>query len=92
MKQIQIHPDNLVIIREDGEVLYLDSKENFELDYGTSLETLPEGWNERLYIQGMYNRLCNQFTQQTSFDSWTQGEDILDNVQNIIDAKTARLE
>lgn len=89
--ELHLHPDNVVIIRDGDNVLYVDTPENFANDYGEEIETV-EGWNERLYRPGIMNRLCNGFTDSTSSDTWPQGDDILSSVSSIVSSKQARME
>lgn len=91
MLELHIHPDQKVIIREDGNILYIDDISNFELDYGASLDPLLENMNERLYIPGVMDRFCDGKTQTTTQDVYVQGDDILDKKDDIIAAKNSRI-
>lgn len=91
MLSLHLHPDNLVIIRDDAQVLYIDTLANFELDFGAAIEQVP-GWSEHLYVPGVMNRLGNGFTQETTMDAWTQGDQVLAAINSIIEAKELRLE
>lgn len=91
MMSLHVHPDNLVIIRDDAQVLYIDTLANFELDFGSAIEQVP-GWPEHFYIPGVMNRLGNGFTQETTIDAWIQGNAILAASSSIIAAKEARLQ
>lgn len=91
MLEIHLHPDNVVIIRENGVAIYIDTKENFELDAALSLDVLPEGFNERIYVQNVMDRFGDGKTQVTTENSWSQGDSILANRAAIIAAKQVRI-
>jgi hypothetical protein len=90
--QLHIHPDQKIIIRDsNGNVIYIDTVDNFILDYGSDPELLPNSrWNERLYIPDVMDRLADNFTQETSNQSWPDGDAILAAIEDIFAAKEVR--
>jgi hypothetical protein len=62
MKRFHHHPDQKIII-QDGETLYVDSIENFQLDLGSSYEGLPEGFKERFYVQEACHILTTHYNE-----------------------------
>lgn len=91
-KEVHVHPDQKVIIRIDGAVEYVDTIENFEADYGQSLDKPTGQWNECHYIQGEYCRHADGFTDEAHTDPWEMGDDILDKKEAIKLSKEAREE
>lgn len=89
-KEVHVHPDQKVIIRIDGTVEYVDTIENFEADYGQSLDKPTGQWNQCLYIQGEYCRCGDGFTDETDMGPWEIGDDILENKEAIKAAKELR--
>jgi len=41
--RLKLHPDGYVRVNEGESTVYLDTRENFELDFGQALPALPEG-------------------------------------------------
>lgn len=56
MAEFQQNPDGLILIRNGGKV-YMDTKANFEADAGITLPALPNGVNDRIYVQGVRHAL-----------------------------------
>lgn len=95
MIEVHLHPDEHLIIRDNDEVVYSATLEEFEADFGQALEALSSPWTERIYaLSGpnvAMNRLANRFTNETSMDRWTQGDAIVTNKNALIQAKATRL-
>jgi hypothetical protein len=88
---LQIHPDGVVYIRDGKQILYEETIQGFEQDYGSKLDALPVGYVERLYTPGVLDRLGTGFTHEsTALGVWTQGDDILSKVVQLVNAKRVR--
>lgn len=92
--EVGIHHDvnvsTVFVQGEDGRE-YLDTLNNFNLDYGQSLPMPPVGINERLYERGIRHALL---TNNNVVDGgpviWPDGDAIISNIDNIIAAKKRR--
>lgn len=87
---INLHPDSFIIIENNNFVIYKDTKSNFEMDYGFSLDSIPNGFEGRRYDSNGDNILYNNFTQEKYNLTWVQGDNIFLNIENIIAAKLLR--
>lgn len=91
MKQINII-DNTISILENEVVLYTDSIENMQIDSSLTIEMPRAPWTGKLYVQNVFLRLYNNFTEKTLNTKWPQGDLILQSINQIIEAKKRRLE
>lgn len=90
--KVNIHPDKVVSISDGNTILYLDTIDNFETDYGSKLDPVQKNnMVGRLYEQGNFDRYYNEFTNVTFKVAWPQGDDIIARVGDIVSAKSVRI-
>jgi len=90
MTEVHLHPDQFVIVRVNGVSVYVETFENFALDFGAPVENPSAPWIERLYIPNVMNRLGDGKTQETTVEVWVQGDEIINNLNQLIEAKELR--
>jgi hypothetical protein len=91
MKRFHHHPDQKIII-QDGENLYVDSIENFQIDLGSSYEGLPDGYKERLYSQDSYHILTTDFNEAIGEESdFDFGNQMIAQITNLLTQQSIRL-
>jgi hypothetical protein len=59
MNNFHRHPDGMVFVRVGENLVYSDTPENFEADFGVTLPPLPEGATEQIYDQGRRHAFHN---------------------------------
>lgn len=85
----QEHPDGLVYVRTDA-LTYMDTRENFEADFGWTLEQLPEGITERIYIPGKRHTLQGEDKLEGGVMPYTLGDSVIAAVEQGLAAQAAR--
>lgn len=91
MKSFEQHPDGRVYIRA-GDKLYLDTRENFEVDYGDKLAPLPDGVIERHYVQGVRHALNGEDGSTVAGGErvFALGDFLIEHIDDLLVKQTAR--
>jgi hypothetical protein len=90
-KMFHQHPDGLIFIRDGQTVLYSDTNENFESDFGIAVPELPPGADEQIYEPDKRHVFQDRENVISGGDRvWPQGDDIIRNVGRGINAQQAR--
>ncbi len=85
MFELHIHPDDIVIIREDGVTLYVENMAEFEVDFEEELEwSYGPNWNEVQYTPGVMYRIFDGKTSDSLAPSWEQGDRIIAAVEDLM--------
>lgn len=90
MPDFHQHPDGLIYVRTTA-ATYSDTPENFELDFGVSLQPMPHGADEHIYTQG--KRHCFMGDGDVIDGGpmpWPEGDKIIADVANGLAAQLAR--
>jgi hypothetical protein len=91
MANLHYHPDNLIYIRtNDG--TYIDTPENFMLDYGSPYPALPEGFNEEFYEPNVKRYIVNHKTGEYKPRGmpFAFGDDVISKFPIIVNNKASR--
>jgi hypothetical protein len=90
VNEVHQHPDRHVIVRAGGRV-YIDTPENFALDFAIALPPLPAGANEQIYTQGKRNAFMGDGNVIDGGPMpWDEGDRIIANVSAGLAKQAAR--
>lgn len=90
MAEVHQHPDGLVYVRTDDGV-YMDTLENFALDYGQGLPALPAGADDRIYAQGKRHAIMGGGNVIAGGPvPWDLGDQLINSVSALLAAQDAR--
>lgn len=88
--EVHQHPDGHVIIRTDAGI-YIDTPENFALDFGITLPALPVPADEHIYTQGKRNAFMGDGNVvDGGAVPWDVGDSIIASIDPGLAAQAAR--
>lgn len=91
MKMVQQTPDGLVVVRSD-DLVYIDTPDNFTLDFGEAPPAMPIGAIDHVYEQGKRNAYTDGETIVAGGPiPWAAGDRYIASVQGALDNRVARL-
>ena len=94
MAMVQQNPDGLVIVRDNGGNVYIDTAANFAKDFAVGAPVLPAGANSRIYDQSVRHACTDGETIVSDNVSapmpWPAGDAYINNILTALAAQKAR--
>lgn len=92
MGEFHQHPDGHVYVRGES-ATYMDSRKNFEADFGATLPELPPGADDHIYTQGKRHAYMGGGDIIDGGPMpWPEGDKIIARVSEGITAQMDRIE
>lgn len=85
----QHHPDGIITIKNDNQI-YIDTLENFILDYGKEY-FLPDDQILRFYIRGKEHYVSDGHNQIMLETTWDEGNQIISFLPNLLLSQQNRI-